>query len=126
VQLEQLEQMHERVFREIHINRANLDPEHRNRFMLRPDDIAAFMAASGIERARWTEAFDSPAVSAQVERAVETWKAYKVESTPTVAVDGRYLTSPTMIGSREGTLAALDTLLQRARQERVAVAPAAS
>jgi thiol:disulfide interchange protein DsbA len=122
-QLERLEDMHERVFREIHINRANLDPENRNRFMLRPDDIAGFMAANGIDREAWKAAFESAAVSAEVERAVQTWKAYGVESTPSVALDGRYLTSPTMIGSRDGTLVALDTLLQRARAERAA-APA--
>lgn len=123
VQLDRLEDMHERVFREIHINRANLDPENRNRFMLRPDDIASFMAANGIERGAWKAAFESAAVSAEVDRAVQTWKAYGVESTPSVALGGRYLTSPTMTGSRDGTLVALDRLLARLSAERAA-APA--
>jgi thiol:disulfide interchange protein DsbA len=46
------------------------------------------------------------------------WKAYKVDGTPAMAIDGRFMTAPHMVGSREGSLPVMDYLIQRARTER--------
>ena len=35
-----------------------------------------------------------------------------------VAVDGRFMTAPSMVGTREGTLVVLDYLVQRSRTDR--------
>jgi len=46
------------------------------------------------------------------------WRAYKIDGTPAMAVDGKWVTAPSMVGSREGSLTVLDSLIQRARSER--------
>ncbi|HEU0201775.1 MAG TPA: thiol:disulfide interchange protein DsbA/DsbL, partial [Burkholderiaceae bacterium] len=63
-------------------------------------------------------AFNSFSVVTKSNRANQVWAAYKVDGTPMVAVDGKFLTAPSMVGTREGAIAVLDYLVQRARAER--------
>jgi thiol:disulfide interchange protein DsbA len=85
---------------------------------LKPDEIADFMAANGIDRKQWLDTFNSFTVATRANRATQVWKAYRIDGTPTMAVDGKFLTAPSMVGSREGSLKVLDFLIQRARSER--------
>ena len=76
------------------------------------------MSNNGIDGARWNETFNSFGVNSRVSRAGQTWRAYKIDGTPAMAVDGKFITSPSMVNSREGALAVLDFLIARARTER--------
>jgi thiol:disulfide interchange protein DsbA len=107
--LGKLPEMHEKVFAAIQKNRQP---------MLNPDAIADFMAANGIDRKQWLDTYNSFSVAARANRAGQIWRAYKVDGTPIMAVDGRFMTAPSMVGTREGTLVVLDYLVQRARSER--------
>ena len=109
--LEQMNRLdvHEKVFSAIHNGR---------RRMLDPNEIAQFMANNGIETAKWNENFNSFTVNTRVSRAGQTWRAYKIDGTPAMAVGGRFMTAPSMVGSREGTLPVLDFLIARARSEK--------
>jgi thiol:disulfide interchange protein DsbA len=107
--LGKLPELHEKVFAAIQKNRQP---------MLNPDAIADFMAANGIDRKQWLDTYNSFSVAARANRAGQIWRAYKVDGTPIMAVDGRFMTAPSMVGTREGTLVVLDYLVQRARNER--------
>jgi thiol:disulfide interchange protein DsbA len=107
--LGKLPELHEKVFAAIQKNRQP---------MLNPDAIADFMAANGIDRKQWLDTYNSFSVAARANRAGQIWRAYKVDGTPIMAVDGRFMTAPSMVGTREGTLVVLDYLVQRARSER--------
>ena len=107
--LKKTEDLHAKVFRAIQADRRPL---------LKTDEIADFMAANGIDRKQWVDAFNSFTVATRANRAGQVWKAYKVDGTPMMAVDGKFLTAPSMVGTREGSLAVLDYLIQRARNER--------
>ena len=107
--LGKLPEMHDKVFAAIQKNRQP---------MLNPDAIADFMAANGIDRKQWLDTYNSFSVAARANRAGQIWRAYKVDGTPIMAVDGRFMTAPSMVGTREGTLVVLDYLVQRARSER--------
>ncbi|MDH4181573.1 MAG: thiol:disulfide interchange protein DsbA/DsbL [Betaproteobacteria bacterium] len=107
--LNKTDAMHNKVFRVIQVER---------RPMLKADEIADFMAANGIDRKQWLDTFNSFTVATRANRAGQVWKAYKVDGTPAMAVDGKFMTAPSMVGSREGSLQALDFLIQRARSER--------
>jgi protein dithiol oxidoreductase (disulfide-forming) len=97
------------VFKAIQVDRRPL---------LKSDEIADFMAANGIDRKQWLDTYNSFAVNTRASRAGQVWKAYKVDGTPAVAIDGKFLTAPSMVGSREGSLQVMDYLIQRARAER--------
>jgi thiol:disulfide interchange protein DsbA len=109
--LKKVDELHSKVFRAIQVDRRPL---------LKPDEIADFMAANGIDRKQWLDTYNSFAVNARATRAGQVWKAYKIDGTPMIAIDGKFLTAPSMVGSREGTLPVMDYLIQRARTERTA------
>lgn len=106
--LGKVEDMHQKVFAAIQKNRQP---------MINPEQIADFMAANGIDRKQWLDTYNSFSVAARANRAGQIWRAYKVDGTPIMAVNGRFMTAPSMVGSREGTLVVLDYLVQRSRSE---------
>jgi thiol:disulfide interchange protein DsbA len=108
VQLGRLD-IHDKVFAAIHVN-------HKR--MLDPEEIADLMAGNGIDRKPWMDMFNSFSTATLASKAGQTWRAYKIDGTPTLGCDGRYLTSPAMVNSRTGCLVVLDYLIQRARTDR--------
>jgi len=76
------------------------------------------MAANGIDRAQWLATYNSFSVVTQANRAVQIWTSYKIDGTPTLACDGKYLTAPSMARSRSGCLLVMDYLVERSRRER--------
>ena len=107
--LGKLPEMHEKVFAAIQKNKQPL---------LNPDQIADFMAANGIDRKQWMDTYNSFSVAARANRAGQIWRAYNVDGTPMMGVDGKFTTAPSMVGSREASLIVLDYLVQQARAER--------
>lgn len=107
------EELHVKVFEAFHV-------QHRR--LTDPGDIADFMAANGIPRDRWLEAFNSFSTANQVRRARQTADAYGVDGTPMIGVGGRYLTAPSMLADlsnpSRATLATIDYLVDRLRRER--------
>jgi len=108
-QLGRVEGLHEKVFNAIHVGKKR---------MLDPNEIADLMVANGIDRKKWLDMFNSFSVATAANKAMATWRAYKVDGTPTMGCDGRFVTSPSMVGSRTGCLMVMDYLIQRARRER--------
>ena len=109
--LDRVEEMHVKVFGAIHTQGLRL---------LDRDEIADFMAGNGIARDKWLAAYDSFTVAGSVERMRLTTRAYGVDGVPTIAVDGRFLTSPAMAQGQPngGVLVVVDYLLERVRHER--------
>ncbi|HJW52850.1 MAG TPA: thiol:disulfide interchange protein DsbA/DsbL [Burkholderiaceae bacterium] len=106
--LGKLPEMHEKIFAAIQKNKQPL---------LDPDQIAEFMAANGIDRKQWIDTYNSFSIAARANRAGQIWRAYNVDGTPMMGVDGKFTTAPSMVGSREGSLIVLDYLVQQARAE---------
>jgi thiol:disulfide interchange protein DsbA len=104
--LGQVDAMQRKVFAAIHVERNYLD---------KPADIAALMAKNGIDAAKFTGVFNSFSVATSVTRAKKLMAAYKLDGVPTLAVQGRYATSPGQAGGFEQATAVVDYLLQRAR-----------
>jgi len=112
-QMNLLDRLHEKFFAAIHRDRRHL---------LDINEIADFMATNGVDRAQWLSTFNSFAVNTRVSRAGQIWRAFKIEGTPMVGIDGRFVTAPSMTGSREGAIAAMDFLVARAQRERAGAA----
>jgi thiol:disulfide interchange protein DsbA len=88
--------------------------------MSKPDVMVDWAVRNGIDRQRWLDAYASQEVDDKVERAKELTKAYTVAGTPTLVVDGRYLTSGELAPSLQGMIPVLDDLVRLARRGRVA------
>lgn len=85
--LGKLDEMHGKVF----------DAVHRQRIRLNQDGpIIDWVSNNGIERARFLGAWNSFGVQARLRGLGRVIDSYKVESVPTIVVDGKYVTSPSM------------------------------
>ena len=72
-----------------------------------------FFAAHGVDATTFKTTFNSPEVAAKVKRAEELIGSYRVESTPTVVVNGKYVTQGRMAGTYEAWFAIIDDLAAR-------------
>lgn len=111
-QLKRLDDLHDRFFDAIHKNNP------RRQMYLDAAQIADFMEANGIDKKTWGDAFNSFSVNTRTTRAMQLWRAYKIDGTPAVGIDGRFVTAPSMAGTRQGALATMSFLVARARRER--------
>ncbi len=104
-----VDKLHGEVFDAIHIDRVNLNDEKI---------LLEWMAKKGVDGAKFTEAWKSFSVQSRTKRAVQLTQAYDISGVPTLAVDGKYVTSVSMTGSPEGLMKTLDELIAKARAER--------
>ena len=103
----QVDKLQMKIFRAIHVDRLRLE---------KPEDIADFVAKNGGDSARFLAAFKSFSVATAVSRAKKAMADYKIESVPTIVVNGKYVTSPSMAGGGPQVLAVTDQLIARARK----------
>jgi len=80
-----LDAYHHRVFRAVHVERKRL---------MKDDDIIAWAAANGLDKATFLATWNSFGVQTRLKRLSQVADAYKVSVTPTLIVDGKYLVSP--------------------------------
>ena len=107
-ELGQREALQRKLFSAIHVERKQINNEA---------DITKFVAANGVDAAKFGEAFKSFAVNTKVSRGKALCNAYKIDSVPTIGVHGRYFTSASLAGSHERALHVADQLIARTRQE---------
>jgi thiol:disulfide interchange protein DsbA len=77
-------------------------------------------ASKGLDRGAFETTLLSDRIAIEVQRARDTTIAYGVSTTPTVVVDGRYLTSAGMLGDLDLVLPVVDALVDMARRDRAA------
>lgn len=88
--LGKLDPVHRLVFDAIHTGRLKLDKE---------DAIVDFVEKQGIDRKKFLDAFNSFSVQSKVSRVRQLQETYRIDSVPTIVIDGRYITSPSMVGA---------------------------
>jgi thiol:disulfide interchange protein DsbA len=111
-----LDGVHEKIFRAIHVERNRLNKD---------DALTDFIAKNGVDKAKYLEYFNSFAVQTKMKRAGQIVTAYKVDSAPTIVIDGRYVTSPSIagrpnmseLGSQQATLQVMDYLVAKAAKK---------
>jgi thiol:disulfide interchange protein DsbA len=107
--LGETERLHLKVYHSYHVEELH---------MSRPDVMEQWAVRNGIDRRRWIDAYYSPEVDARVARAFQATKRYDVQGTPSVVVDGQYLTSSSMTPGVGAVVPVLEDLIQLARQKR--------
>jgi len=83
-----LNEYHDRVFRAVHVERKRLTKD---------GDIIAWAASNGLDKAKFMEAWNSFGVQTRLRRLAQQVEAYKVSMTPTIVIDGKYVTSPSQV-----------------------------
>jgi thiol:disulfide interchange protein DsbA len=72
----------------------------------------------GVERKKAEELMSSFAIAGKVNKAKSQAAAYRIESVPTVIVDGKYVTAPDKAGSHAAMPGVINALVAKARAER--------
>lgn len=112
-----LNALHDKVFHAIHVERQRLGGDER---------VFDFIEKQGVERKKFIDAYRSFGVAARVRNAGNLMAAYKIDSWPTLAIDGRFATSPSLAGKtatneaelHAQTLATMDYLVAKAKAEK--------
>ncbi|MDE2396413.1 MAG: thiol:disulfide interchange protein DsbA/DsbL [Burkholderiales bacterium] len=97
------ESIHPKVFAAIHVQGLRFEKE---------EAVGVFAAANGIDKAKLIAAMNSFTVATDVQRANQLFAAYSVDGVPTLAVNGRYRTSPSEAGGEQQALTVVDYLLR--------------
>ncbi|HEX9672161.1 MAG TPA: thiol:disulfide interchange protein DsbA/DsbL [Burkholderiales bacterium] len=79
-----------------------------------------WVAKQGVDRQKFVAVYNSFGVRSRTNRSIELPGHYHVTSTPTLVVDGKFLTTPAMAGSYERYFDVLDQVIALARKERAA------
>jgi len=85
-----LESVHRAVFDAVHVGRIPLDKEEK---------IFDFIEKQGVDRKKFIDVFNSFGVQSKVTRVRQLQEAYQIDSVPTIVIDGRFVTAPSMVGA---------------------------
>lgn len=103
------------IFEAIHVKNESLDT---------PEKIADLIVkGTGVDKKKFLETMDSFAVDNSLRRGMQRMQKYRISGVPTVAVNGKYLTSVSMAGGNEQALSVMDYLVKLENKAKPAKAP---
>jgi thiol:disulfide interchange protein DsbA len=109
LQLNVLDKMHTVIFRTMHTEKHPLDNE---------DQLASLFVANGVDEAAFRKSYNSFSVQSQARQADARVRAYGVEGTPEIIVNGKYRISGRDNGGQAGMLDVASYLIGVERQAR--------
>lgn len=104
-----VDKLHAATFDAIHVENLDLGSDKA---------IIDWVAKRGVDRNKFTAAFNSFAVQNKAQRARVMTQQYGVQGVPTLVVDGKYMTSSGQAGGHEAVMGTVDELIAMARAER--------
>ncbi|MBV6322475.1 thiol:disulfide interchange protein DsbA/DsbL [Duganella violaceipulchra] len=111
-----LDAIHDKIFSAVQVERIPLGED---------EALLEFVGRFGVDKAAYGEFFNSFAVQSRIRRAMELASTYKIRGAPSVVVDGRYMTSPSLTWgaghseaqAQHAMIAVLDALVVKAKSE---------
>jgi len=107
--------LHKKVFYAIHVEKQTLNTA---------DLVSAWAQKQGIDKAKFTELYNSFPVNMKTRKATQLQEAFMVDGVPALGVDGRYYTSGSLAGTMVRALTVTDHVLTLARKTKAAPAKA--
>jgi thiol:disulfide interchange protein DsbA len=98
------------VFREIH--------ENHNYLMTEQAQID-FLSKNGVDPQKYKAAYDSFSANSLLQRDAKLMTDYKIDGVPTLAIQGKYETSPAQANGSAQTLQVLDYLVAQIRAKKL-------
>ncbi len=86
-----------------------------NQVLTEQSDVEDFVAKHGVDRSKFSAAYNSFTVNSKVARANQMMRDYGIRGTPTLVVDGKYVITGL---TPEVTIQVLNDVIARARKER--------
>jgi thiol:disulfide interchange protein DsbA len=99
-----LDQVHEDLFREIHVNRNPLNTQ---------EQLVEFFAAHGVSESDFLDAFNSMGVETNLRRADAQVRRYRITGVPAVIVNGKYVTGADKAGGYDQMFEVIEFLINK-------------
>jgi thiol:disulfide interchange protein DsbA len=99
--LGKLDELHSLIFREIHVSGNQLNTV---------DKISAFFQQHGVSKDEFTKAFSSFAVESKLQRADLLNRRYRIQSVPTMVINGKYSTDVSTAGGESQLFGLIEEL----------------
>ena len=106
--LGQLHQLHDALYKAWNVDKTDLSDEAK---------ILDFVAPRGVDRAKFSAAYNSFSMQSKVVRAKQMIRSYGITGTPTLVVDGKYLITALQPAD---TIRVLNEVIEMAHKERSA------
>ncbi|MDH6248893.1 thiol:disulfide interchange protein DsbA/DsbL [Polynucleobacter sphagniphilus] len=116
---------HSQLFYTLQVmGKSNLDIKvmdtihHSNNHLLTESEIADWAVAQGLDRNTFLTTYHSFAVVSKVRAAKQLAEAYRIDGVPTVVIQGKYVTSPSIAGTKAKALMVMDYLVEKVRKDK--------
>ena len=103
-----VDELHKKVFYAVHVEKQALNTL---------ESIASWAEKQGLDKARFTESYNSFSVITKTRKATQLQNAFQVDGVPALGIAGRYYTSGSMAKSMERVLQVADYLVGQARSK---------
>ena len=99
--------LHVKLFEEIHINSKRLDTR---------DSLSQFVSNHGYNSKKFEELFDSFGTEIRMNKASRLAREYQISSVPTLVINGKYMTSGSYVSSYDELIDVVNLLVEKERQ----------
>jgi thiol:disulfide interchange protein DsbA len=89
-----------------------------NKRLLTEPEIADWVASQGIDRNTFLASYRSFAVVSKARAAKQLAETYRIDGVPTIVMQGKYVTSPSIAGTKAKAIAVMDYLEEKIRKEK--------
>jgi len=89
-----------------------------NKRLITENEIADWVATQGIDRNTFLATYRSFAVVSKARAARQMADAYRIDGVPTIVMQGRYVTSPSIAGTKAKAISVMEHLEQKIRKDK--------
>ena len=107
-QMDKIDQVHNLIFEEIHLEDNRLNTEQQ---------MIDFLGKHGIDTDKFIEKYNSFGTEARIKKASNLAKKYQIDSVPTIIINGRFLTSGSYVSSYDELYGVVNLLVERERND---------
>ena len=107
-QMDKIDQVHNLIFEEIHLEDNRLNTEQQ---------MIDFLGKHGIDTNKFIEKYNSFGTEARIKKASNLAKKYQIDSVPTIIINGKFLTSGSYVSSYDELYSVVNLLVERERND---------
>ena len=107
-QMDKIDQVHNLIFEEIHLEDNRLNTEQQ---------MIDFLGKHGIDTDKFIEKYNSFGTEARIKKASNLAKKYQIDSVPTLIINGKFLTSGSYVSSYDELYSVVNLLVERERND---------
>jgi len=89
-----------------------------NKRLLTEPEIVDWIASQGIDRNSFLATYRSFAVVSKARASKQLVEAYRIDGVPTIVMQGKYVTSPSIAGTKAKSIAVMDYLEEKIRKDK--------